>query len=286
MSPGLALLSLTALLAAPTSGPAPLLIGPKLLKGLLARATVLDARDAQKFEAGHLPGAISLPWVDLAQMPKSPLARPPEAMAALLSTKGVRSDAWVVIYGAGRDGFGEEGRLFWTLSYLGHSRLSVLDGGLPAWVGAGLEVSTEGPAPPAGKFQAEVNAAVRVDKAAVRAALAKGEVKVLDVREADEFTGAKKYGEPRGGHIPGAINLPWKQLMRDDGTALPRSQLLKLLQARGLSPSDAVIVYCTGGVRSGFAFLALKAAGFKSVANYDGSFWEWSSDSALPVEPR
>ncbi len=276
-----------AMLISSAAKPVPsLMIRPEALHAQAARAVIVDARDWQMYEEGHLPGAISVPWIELAQMPKSPLARSSAEMAEILTSRGIPSDSWVVVYGAGQDGFGEEGRLFWTLSYLGHQKVSVLDGGLAAWKRANFPVTTEGPQRPNKKFRAGTDLSARIDKVTLTAALAANKVKLLDVRDRDEFEGAIKYGEVRGGHIPGAISLPWKQFFAKDGTLLPKPELQSLLSARGISVDESLVVYCTGGVRSGFAFLALKVAGAKKVANYDGSFWEWSSDKALPVTPK
>ena len=279
------LIQMAVLVAAPPKMPG-LVIRPEALNAQAARAVIVDARDWQQYEESHLPGAISVPWIELAQMPKSPLARSPVEMAEILTSRGIPSDSWVVIYGAGQDGFGEEGRLFWSLSFLGHQKLSVLDGGIAAWKRANFPVTTEGPATPKKKFRSAANPSLRIDKAALSGALSAKAVTLIDVRDRDEFDGARKYGEPRVGHIPGAISLPWKQFFAQDGSLLTKSELLKVLAGQGISINTPLVVYCTGGVRSGFAFLALKVAGATSVANYDGSFWEWASDPALPVTTK
>ncbi len=279
MSPCLALAFTLVAAAAPAK---PLLVTPEALKAA-RQVIILDARDGQKYESSHIPGAISLPWVDLAQMPVSPNIKDTAEAQALLTSKGIRSDRWVVVYGDALEGWGEEGRLLWSLQYLGHSHVSLLDGGLPAWKLKNLPITTEGPQMPTGTFKAAANPKLRATKAQVNEALADPKLALLDVRDADEFAGARKYNEARGGHVPKAINLPWKQLLGADGKVRPPAEVRKLLEEKGVGPERKVIVYCTGGVRSGLAYVALKVAGFKDVANYDGSFWEWSSDAALPV---
>lgn len=102
---------------------------------------------------------------------------------------------------------------------------------------------------------------------------------VIDTREPREFAGATPYGEQRGGHIPGAISLHYKELLDAEGKLLPRSRILALLRDRHI-PSNAVIVsYCTGGVRSGWLTSVLVDLGFQAQ-NYAGSMWEWSAGSA------
>jgi thiosulfate/3-mercaptopyruvate sulfurtransferase len=147
-----------------------------------------------------------------------------------------------------------------------------------------LPLSTEVAMRPATKFVEATDPSVRIEKQALVAAVAAKTVAVLDVREPDEFAGARKYGESRGGHIPGAVNVPRKSFFTESGTLLPKAGVERLLSERGVPPGKPIVVYCTGGVRSGFAFVALKSAGLKAVANYDGSFWEWAADAALPVD--
>src|SRR5436853_630943 len=131
---------------------APLLVTPEQLHRAMSRAVIVDARDSSSYETGHIEGAISLPWVDLAHMPKSPSARTPREMAQILTSRGIPSAGWVVVYGAGGQGFGEEGRMFWSLWYLGQHNVSLLDGGLPAWTRAALPLTTEAAIRPATKF--------------------------------------------------------------------------------------------------------------------------------------
>ncbi|MBI3183230.1 MAG: sulfurtransferase [Myxococcales bacterium] len=259
----------------------PLLLKPPALKGA-RQVLILDARPTEKYESGHLPGAISLPWIDLAEMPLSAEAKAPAEAAEILTSRGIRSDRWVVVYGDAAEGWGEEGRLVWTLLYLGHRQVSLLEGGFPAWKRQGLPVTTEGPGLPSGTFRSAPVAALRADKAQVKAASEGAEVAILDVRDPDEFAGAIKFNERRGGHVPRAINLPWKQLFTEDGSLLPPDRVRKLLERLGVSPKQPVIVYCTGGVRSGLAFVALLNAGYR-VSSFEASFWEWASDSSLPV---
>jgi thiosulfate/3-mercaptopyruvate sulfurtransferase len=103
-----------------------------------------------------------------------------------------------------------------------------------------------------------VQAALRVDRAGVEAADL-----VVDVREPEEYAGAVLHGEARGGHIPGARSIPWQRLLTEDP---------------GIPVSSRIVVYCTGGVRSGMAWLMLRQRGYANVSNYDGSWWEWARE--------
>jgi thiosulfate/3-mercaptopyruvate sulfurtransferase len=98
---------------------------------------------------------------------------------------------------------------------------------------------------------------------------------LLDVRSDAEWAGARRYLSRTGGRIPGAVHLVWRDLLAPDGTIDRSAALAARLASLGLSPDRAVIAYCVGGVRSGEAFVALKALGFRDVRNYDGSWWDW-----------
>lgn len=278
------LLALSFCATAAFAAPQPLLITAQQLNEKLDSVVLLDARANDKYEAGHLPDAISLPWIDLSDMPKSPKMSSDADVLRILRSKGVPSNAQVVIYGDAASGWGEEGRLFWTLAYLGHKRASILNGGTEAWKKAGFALDTVGPLIDERPFKPKPVAKFRVDLQQLRAMVAsKKPPQLLDVRDRDEFDGARKYNEARGGRIPGARNLSWKQLLAKDGTVLPPDEIDKLLAGVGIKKAQPVIVYCTGGVRSGFAFFALRHAGY-NVANYDGSFFEWAGTPEVPVE--
>lgn len=276
----------------------PALAGPVFLSAdearavLSAGAVLIDARGHQDHARGHLPGAQPLSWTRLRDGALQ-VGRLTDDMGQLQATfRGLGLDPGepVVIYDAGREGWGEAGRIWWTLDYLGHAPVYILDGGLPAWAAAGGTVEAGGaPAVEVGAF------APRPDETA-RARLSEVSLQVegcrdgacgvvfWDTREAREFAGETPYGEDRGGHLPGAVGLHYQELLDAQGRLLPRDQLQGLLSARGITPDKQIVPYCTGGVRSGFAAAVLTELGYPRVANYDGSMWEWSSDPARPLE--
>ena len=106
---------------------------------------------------------------------------------------------------------------------------------------------------------------------------------LIDNRTQKEFQGATPYGSDRGGHIPNAKHIHWPDFFKKDGTLKSATDLSHLLQNAGVQPDQEVIVYCTGGVRSAMAYFVFRYMGFK-VRNYDGSWWDWSQDSNLPIE--
>lgn len=223
-------------------------------------ATVLDARGRLAYLAGHVPGAVRVDWrIGVVGGPTSGELGPPETVAAAYAALGVDEDRPVLVVGAWRDGWGEEARIAWDLTYLGHPRVRILEGGMDAWAGPREHLP---PAPWAGRFSARPRPELRTTTAGLAAALAgPNPPVVLDVREPDEFAGARKYGEARGGHVPGARNVPWHGLLAAPPD-LPRE--------------TPIVVYCTGGVRSAMAWAALTAHGYSRVTNDDGSWWEWA----------
>lgn len=224
-------------------------------------ATLLDTRSTMSFLAGHLPGAASVSWrIGVVGGSRSGTLGPPDAVAAAFAALGVSNGVPVLVVGDWTSGWGEEGRIAWDLEYLGHDDVSVLQGGARAWTGAW----SYGPTWPArGQFQATPRPALRVDREALKAS---GALRV-DVREPDEFAGSNGYFAAYGGHVPDAVNRPWRSLVDGSAEPLPKDQPL--------------IVYCTGGVRSAFAWLWLTNQGY-TVSNYDGSWWDWSAHEPAP----
>lgn len=238
---------------------------------------LVDARAGALWALGHLPGAVHAPWYEFTSGSDSGLLSDETAIAAWLSAHGVTTERPVVVYGQWDDGWGEEGRIFWMLEYLGHPHAHILDGGYDAWQDAG---SPELPSPdsPPGEFMLAIDPALRATRDEVLS-MARDDARglLLDTRNLDEFQGATPYGEVRGGHIPTAEHLDWRTML----AALERGE--NPLAAWEPGPTTPIVAYCTGGVRSGFAYAVLRASGVTSAANYDGSFWEWAADPSLPV---
>lgn len=100
--------------------------------------------------------------------------------------------------------------------------------------------------------------------------------KIVDVRTDEEYEGAKKYNEAKGGHLPGAIHIRYTDLFREDGTLRSQADIDKMLKDAGISKDDKIVTYCTGGIRSAYMQLVLEMAGCKNTWNYDQSFWRWA----------
>lgn len=245
-----------------TSANAARLVDPAEARRLVDEgATVLDTRSTVRFLIGHLPGAVSVGWrIGVVGGLRSGTLGAPADVARAFAAVGVRDDRPVLVVGAWTDGWGEEGRVAWDLAYLGHPDVNVLIGGAEAWTGPWSYGPTR---PEAGDFGATVRDEVRAD----RDDIAAGNALVVDVREPDEFDGSNLYQAAYGGHVPGAVNIPWRTMLDGSGATLPTDRPL--------------IVYCTGGVRSAMAWLWLTNRGY-TVANDDGGWWAWAATEPRP----
>lgn len=268
------------------------------LKGALGQAgtVILDVRSPASYAAGHIPGALNALWQAFATVGTGgpgdanwgvlkPAAQVGDALAAL----GINASTRVIVYADAPNGWGEDGRVVWMLRMAGVSNSSMLNGGVTAWTNAGFGLSTATPAAAPVTFHLEaLDSGYTVDRPWILANQSKPDVKIIDVRGPEEYYGAVKYGEARGGHLPGAILLPFNTALFTNDPANPgvfKSQegLEAVFQAAGLKTSDTIVCYCTKGIRSGLMTLALRMAGFSGAVNYDASFYDWAGDGAVSV---
>jgi len=247
--------------------------------------TILDARPLKETIAGHPSGAVRVEW----EMTRDGLligGRLPDDLAGLaqrFAELGVDDERPVVVCGLGPRGFGEEGRIAWTLRALGHADVAILDGGCARFREAGGAYA-RGPAlsSSAGRFTLAARMDARATKSDLVRALTDPRVVVVDVRTRAEFDGATPYLEARGGHVPGARHFEWISVFDDEGRVLRGDALTRAMQKAGVPRDRPLVVYCTGGVRAALVTEVLRAEGI-DARNYDGSMWEWAKDDALPL---
>ncbi len=246
--------------------------------------TVLDARKRAAFRRGHIMGAQQAVWTRYRAgwFRSGRLPDDLQKLARELGKLGVDDDKPVLVCGSAQDGWGEEGRIAWMIRYLGHPSVALLDGGCAAWPKAGRPVTKAIRVPRAGTFTARPRNELRAFTPEVVAALDDASVQLLDVRTQDEFEGETPYFSSRGGHIPTAVNIPFRAFVDERGQVIEREAVAALLETTGLTQDGRIVVYCTGGVRSAFVSELLRSLGV-DAANYDASFWAWSADHALPV---
>lgn len=205
----------------------------------------------------------------------------PGLLAAKLASCGVGNDAQVVGYDDAGGMYAV--RLWWLLRWLGHDRVAVLDGGLPAWERAGYAPTDALPKVEPATFNWQLREHP-VDTAYIEAHLGQPGLLLLDARAADRFRGENETIDPVAGHIPGAINRSFRSNLMPDGRFKPAAQLARelkeLLQDR---PAERIVSYCGSGVTACHNLLALEIAGFRGARLYAGSWSEWCSDRRRPV---
>jgi thiosulfate/3-mercaptopyruvate sulfurtransferase len=242
-------------------------------------------RDRAAYEEGHIPGAR---FLELSRLVVERDGVPNElpAVAALDSAfeaVGVGDDARVVLYGD--MGGLSAARAFFTLEYLGHSRVSLLDGGLEQWRAEGRPVTTEAPAVEAATLTPRPRPELVVDAAWVRARLEEPGVALVDARPPAQYTGEEAgEGIARGGHIPGAGNFFWRDaLVSEERPVLKDRDALRARFAEaGVDEGDVVVAYCRTGVMASLTYFVARYLGYEARI-YDGSFIEWSRRGDLPV---
>lgn len=243
-------------------------------------ALVLDARGKDLKKKAPLANASAVVWEDLAEQDlptKGRLLSDLNVVNKKLQALGVSKDRPIVVLADPLNGWGEDGRIAWALRTWGHTKVVVVDGGLAA-------VQKEGPlniqpAKTPGNFVASPTGKWEIKKEELKQSLANKNLVVLDVREPREYDGKTPYGESRGGHVPGAKGLWYKDFIGKDGKLLPRAEIEKVLASKGITKDSEVVAYCTGGIRSGWFTTVLNDLGY-NARNYAGSMWEWSAQPA------
>ena len=247
--------------------------------------------DTNAYDTGHLKGAIGLDWrKDLQARPIRDLL-PKEELEKLLSSKGISADDSVIAYGDNNNWFAAW--FVWNLKYYGHKDVRLMNGGRKKWQDEGRELTTEAPSIKPATYKAgQPDKSIRALRDEVFKELAKAGVVLVDVRSPKEFSGEllapenlPQEGAQRGGHIPGAANIPWGQAVREDGTFKLVDELRELYDSKGVTPDKAVIAYCRIGERSSHTWFVLYyLLGYPNVRNYDGSWTEWGSLIGAPIE--
>ncbi|HSF26806.1 MAG TPA: sulfurtransferase [Actinomycetes bacterium] len=245
--------------------------------------------DVLLYDTGHVPGAVKLDWhTDL----NDPLTRDyvdGPRFAELMSAKGIGWDTTVVLYGDKNNWWAAYA--LWVMSLFGHPDVRLLDGGRAAWLTEGRPTTTVVPTPIPADYPVveRVDAPIRAFKDEVLAHLGKP---MVDVRSPGEFSGELLHmpdypqeGAMRGGHIPGAANVPWGRAAAEDGRFRSVDELRAIYEGEaGLSAADDVVVYCRIGERSSHTWFVLThLLGYPSVRNYDGSWTEWGNAVRVPI---
>jgi thiosulfate/3-mercaptopyruvate sulfurtransferase len=254
----------------------------------------VDYDPAANYEMGHVPGSALFDWRKDINDPVRRDILSQESMTALFRRAGIDDDTTLVLYGDFNNWFAAFA--FWVFTYYGGKHLKILNGGRKKWIAEDRPLTKDVPRPVAGRFKASGgDPKLRVYLDDVRAALPDvkaGKLTLVDVRGPKEFSGEitapPEYPTEhaqRGGHIPGAKNIPWAQAVRDDGTFKSREELEALYGSKGVTPKVPVFTYCRIGERSSHTWFVLRyLLGYPDVRNYDGSWTEWGNLIRTPIE--
>jgi len=251
------------------------------------RHSLQDLQSGRRaYAQGHIPGAFfagvedDLAGTKTGKNGRHPMPDPAH-FAAFLGELGVTAQTQIVAYDAGADMFAA--RMWFLCRHAGHEAAAVLDGGMTAWIAAGKPVSAEEPARPGtGTFQPHPRRELTVDAEAVLASLEDNAFCVLDARAADRFAGQNETIDPVAGHIPGALNRPFKNNFDERGLFKPPAQLRDEFTQLGVHPKR-LVHQCGSGVSAAVNYLAMEHAGVEGSRLYPGSWSEWIADPARPV---
>ena len=262
------------------------------LKDPKVRIAEVDYDSKANYELGHIPGAVLFDWKNDINDPLTRNVLSKESCQNLLQNAGIDNDTTLLLYGDFNNWFAAFA--FWVLKYYGYKDVRLINGGRKKWLQEDRALTKDVPTYSKGNFAAnEPDSNIRVFLDEVKRAVSAPALKMVDVRSPKEFTGEilapPEYPTEhaqRGGHIPGAVNIPWAQAVNDsDGTFKNTDELKQLYESKGITPDKEIIAYCRIGERSSHTWFVLKyLLGYPKVKNYDGSWTEWGNMIANPIE--
>jgi thiosulfate/3-mercaptopyruvate sulfurtransferase len=260
------------------------------LKDPKVRVAEVDYDPKANYKLGHIPGAVLFDWKEDINDPLTRNIFSKQSCEDLLQRAGISNDITLILYGDFNNWFAAFA--FWVFKYYGYDDIRLMNGGRKKWLEEDRPLSKDIPEYPKGNFKAaEPDKSIRVFLNYVRDSLGSSQKALIDVRSPKEFTGEilapPEYPTEhaqRGGHIPGALNIPWSQAVSEDGTFKSTEELKKLYESKGITSDKEVIAYCRIGERSSHTWFVLKyLLGYPDVKNYDGSWTEWGNMIDNPI---
>ncbi len=263
------------------------------LKDSNVRIAEVDYDPRANYLLGHVPGAVLFDWKEDINDPTLRNVLSKDSCEKLLQDAGLNENTILILYGDFNNWFAAFA--FWVFKYYGYKDVRLMNGGRKKWLEEDRALSKDVPSNlPRGSFRASApDEKIRVYLGEVKKALDQREkVRMVDVRSPKEFTGEilapPEYPTEhaqRGGHIPGAENIPWAQAVKEDGTFKSRDELESMYKNKYIVPEKDIIAYCRIGERSSHTWFVLKyLLGYPNVRNYDGSWTEWGNMIANPIE--
>ena len=247
--------------------------------------------DTAAYEQGHIAGAVGWNWQSQLQQSVRRDVVSKSEMEQLLGSAGVDNDTTIVLYGDNNNWFAAWA--FWQIRYYGHGSVKLMNGGRAKWLAENRPTTTDAANPEAKTYRAnDPDESIRAYRDQVLAGVGAGSISLVDVRSPQEFSGEllappnlPQEGSQRGGHIPGAANIPWAQAANEDGTFKSADELAELYGGKGVDGSRDTVAYCRIGERSSHTWFVLtQLLGYGNVSNYDGSWTEWGSIVGAPIE--
>ena len=245
--------------------------------------TVVSARKSTDYAKVHIPDALNVWHMDLYKDGDiKGVLKSTEELAAILGKAGISEKNTLVVYDSGKNTFA--GRLYWLFKYLGVENVKVLDGQMKMWRKARKPVTKKVSEIIATTFTPNINKDIYACADYIKDNLENDGVVIVDVRSVEEYKGEK--GEiARKGHIKGAINLEYKNLINEDGTMKTKEEIEGILTKAGITKDKETVLYCETSVRAGIVFMAMTTiSDYQKVRVYDGALYEWAADETLPME--
>jgi thiosulfate/3-mercaptopyruvate sulfurtransferase len=247
--------------------------------------------DTAAYAEGHVAGAVGWNWKSQLQQNVRRDLISKDDLQKLLGGSGVDNNTTVILYGDNNNWFAAWA--FWQLKYYGHNNVKLMNGGRAKWIAEGKPTTTDAVSHAGKSYTASSpNENIRAYRDYVLGAVNSGRISLVDVRAPAEFSGEllapealPQEGAQRGGHIPGAANVPWGQAVQEDGTFKSADDLQALYGGKGIDGGKETIAYCRIGERSSHTWFVLtQLLGHQNVRNYDGSWTEWGSIVGAPIE--
>jgi thiosulfate/3-mercaptopyruvate sulfurtransferase len=254
--------------------------------------------DVLLYEIGHVPSAVKIDWHEDLQRRDTRDFIDEAGFNALLGRLGVTPETTIVFYGDKNNWWAAYA--YWFFRYMGHDNVRIMDGGRRKWEEEGRPLTREVPtfapttyraANPHPEFRSYRDDVLKHIGYERTRKVGEG-LPLVDVRSPGEYSGELLHmpdypqeGALRGGHIPGAKNIPWARAVAEDGTFKPANELKELYEGQGITPDKDIVVYCRIGERSSHTWFVLhELLGYNNVRNYDGSWTEWGNVIGVPIE--